>query len=85
MSNPAASFESQRRRLLGLASRILGSIADGEDAVQETYLRWHAVDRDRVSDPRTFLMTATTRIRLYVLTSARARTGQLQLAYKYIF
>jgi RNA polymerase sigma-70 factor (ECF subfamily) len=73
MSNPAASFEPYRRRLLGLAYRMLGSIADAEDAVQETYLRWHAADRDRVSDPRAFLMTTTTRICLDMLTSARAR------------
>ena len=73
MSNPAASFEPYRRRLLGLAYRMLGSMADAEDAVQETYLRWHAADRDHVSNPRAFLMTTTTRICLDVLTSARAR------------
>src|SRR5512145_1194415 len=73
MSNPAASFEPYRRRLVGLAYRMLGSIADAEDAVQETYLRWHNAGRDKVSDPRAFLMTTTTRICLDVLTSARAR------------
>jgi RNA polymerase sigma-70 factor (ECF subfamily) len=73
MSNPAASFEPYRRRLLGLAYRMLGSMADAEDAVQETYLRWHAADRDKVSDSRAFLMTTTTRICLDMLTSARAR------------
>jgi RNA polymerase sigma-70 factor (ECF subfamily) len=73
MPDPAASFETYRRRLLGLAYRMLGSIADAEDAVQETYLRWHATDRDKVSDPKAFLMTTTTRICLDMLTSARAR------------
>ena len=73
MSNPAASFEPYRRRLLGLAYRMLGSMADAEDAVQETYLRWHGADRDKVSDPRAFLMTTTTRICLDMLNSARAR------------
>jgi RNA polymerase sigma-70 factor, ECF subfamily len=73
MSNPAASFEPYRRRLLGLAYRMLGSMADAEDAVQETYLRWHAADRAKVSDPRAFLMTTTARICLDMLTSARAR------------
>jgi len=61
MSNPAASFEPYRRRLLGLAYRMLGSMADAEDAVQETYLRWHGTDRDTVLDQRAFLMTTTTR------------------------
>ena len=73
MSNPDASFEPYRRRLLGLAYRMLGSMADAEDAVQETYLRWHGADRDNVSDPRAFLMTATARICLDMLKSARAR------------
>jgi RNA polymerase sigma-70 factor (ECF subfamily) len=72
-SNPVASFEPHRRRLLGLAYRMMGSMADAEDAVQETYLRWHAADRGKVSDPRAFLMTTTTRICLDMLTSARAR------------
>ena len=71
--NPAASFEPFRRRLLGLAYRMVGSMADAEDAVQETYLRWHSVDRETVFDPRAFLMTTTTRICLDMLTSARAR------------
>ncbi len=70
---PAASFEPYRRRLLGLAYRMLGSMADAEDAVQETYLRWHSADRGRVTNPRAFLMTTTTRICLDMLTSARAR------------
>jgi len=73
MSNLAASFEPFRRRLLGLAYRMLGSVADAEDAVQETYLRWHAADRDKVSDPKALLMTITARICLDMLTSARAR------------
>ena len=72
-SNPAASFEPYRRRLLGLAYRMLGSMADAEDAVQETYLRWHGADRGKVAEPKAFLMTTTTRICLDMLTSARAR------------
>jgi RNA polymerase sigma-70 factor (ECF subfamily) len=72
-SDAAASFEPFRRRLLGLAYRMLGSMADAEDAVQETYLRWHRTDRDKVTDPRAFLMTTTSRICLDMLTSARAR------------
>jgi RNA polymerase sigma-70 factor (ECF subfamily) len=73
MSNPNTTFEPYRPRLLGLAYRMLGSMADAEDAVQETYLRWHGADRGKVSDPRAFLMTTTTRICLDMLTSARVR------------
>jgi len=73
MTDPAGSFEPHRRRLLGLAYRMLGSMAEAEDAVQETYLRWHAADRATVADPRAFLMTTTARICLDILRSARAR------------
>jgi RNA polymerase sigma-70 factor (ECF subfamily) len=71
--DPAVSFEPHRRRLRGLAYRMLGSIAEAEDAVQDAYLRWHAVDRDAVSDPRAFLTTTTTRICLDILRSARVK------------
>ena len=71
--DPAASFEPHRRRLLGLAYRMLGSMAEAEDAVQEAYLRWHDADRAGVAEPRAFLITTTTRICLDVLKSARAR------------
>ncbi len=72
-TDPSATFEPHRPRLLGLAYRMLGSMAEAEDAVQEAYLRWHAADRASVSDARAFLMTTTTRICLDVLRSARVR------------
>ena len=71
--DPSATFEPHRRRLLGLAYRMLGTMAEAEDAVQEAYLRWHAADRARVRDARAFLTTTTTRICLDVLRSARMR------------
>jgi RNA polymerase sigma-70 factor, ECF subfamily len=73
MTDPAVSFEPHRRRLLGLAYRMLGSVSEAEDAVQDAYLRWHGADRDTVSDARAFLTTTTTRICLDTLKSARAR------------
>ena len=76
MTDPAVSFEPHRRRLLGLAYRMLGSVSEAEDAVQDAYLRWHAADRDAVSDTRAFLTTTTTRICLDTLKSARARREQ---------
>src|SRR5262249_39450030 len=73
MTDPAVSFEPRRRRLLGLAYRMLGSVSESQDAVADAYLRWHAADRDAVTDPRAFLTTTTTRICLDMLNSARAR------------
>jgi RNA polymerase sigma-70 factor (ECF subfamily) len=72
-TDPSATFEPHRRRLLGLAYRMLGSMAEAEDAVQEAYLRWHDIDRARIDEPRAFLMTTTTRICLDVLKSARMK------------
>ena len=56
-----------------MAYRMLGSMAEAEDAVQEAYLRWHDTNRDIVNEPRAFLMTTTTRICLDVLKSARMK------------
>jgi RNA polymerase sigma-70 factor, ECF subfamily len=76
MMDAAESFEPQRRRLLGLAYRMLGSVAEAEDAVQDAYLRWHATDREVVADARAFLTTTTARICLDALKSARMKREQ---------
>jgi RNA polymerase sigma-70 factor (ECF subfamily) len=73
ITDPSTTFEPHRRRLLGLAYRMLGSMAEAEDAVQEAYLRWHDADREAVAEARAFLVTTTTRICLDVLKSARSR------------
>jgi RNA polymerase sigma-70 factor (ECF subfamily) len=57
----AREFEELRPQLVGAAYRILGSVADAEDAVQETWLRWAVANRDEVRDPRAYLLTAATR------------------------
>jgi RNA polymerase sigma-70 factor, ECF subfamily len=69
----AASFEAHRRHLLGLAYRMLGSLAEAEDAVQEAYLRWHNADRAAVENPRAFLSKIVTRLCLDQLKSARVQ------------
>ena len=69
----AAVFEAERRHLMGLAYRMLGSLAEAEDAVQEAYLRWHAVDPGTVASPRALLSTVVTRLCLDQLKSARTR------------
>jgi RNA polymerase sigma-70 factor, ECF subfamily len=60
----ARQFAELRPQLVGAAYRVLGSVADAEDAVQETWLRWAAVPDDRrsdVRDPRAYLLTVATR------------------------
>lgn len=55
-------FETHRAYLVRLAYRMLGSVADAEDAVQDGYLRWHDLERDEVDDPRAYLARIVTRL-----------------------
>ncbi|WP_067893530.1 RNA polymerase sigma factor SigJ [Nocardia vaccinii] len=66
-------FEESRARLEAIAYRLLGSASDAEDAVQDTFLRWQAADRDRVHSPEAWLTRVLTNLCLNHLTSARAR------------
>lgn len=66
-------FEAHRDHLLGLAYRMLGSVAEAEDIVQEAYLRWHEAGADDVADPRAYLARVVTRLGLDHLKSARVR------------
>jgi RNA polymerase sigma factor (sigma-70 family) len=66
----------ERRRLLALAYRMLGSLADAEDAVQATYVRWYRLtdaEREAVANPQGWLTRAASRVCLDMLGSARAR------------
>jgi RNA polymerase sigma factor (sigma-70 family) len=66
----------ERRQLINLTYRLLGSLAEAEDAVQETYARWYSMSRqkrDAIESPGAWLSTVASRICLNVLGSARAR------------
>lgn len=67
----AGSFAPQRAMLMRVAYRMLGSIADAEDVVQEAFIRWHATDRSAVKEPGAFLRRTVTRLCLDQLKSAR--------------
>ena len=66
----------ERRRLINLTYRLLGSLAEAEDAVQETYARWYAMtpqQQEAIENPRAWLSKVASRICLNLLGSARAR------------
>jgi RNA polymerase sigma-70 factor, ECF subfamily len=70
-SEAAASFAPLRRKLIRVAYRMLGSVADAEDIVQEAFIRWMAVDRGVIQVPEAFLRRMVTRQCLDQLKSAR--------------
>ncbi|MFC5864405.1 sigma-70 family RNA polymerase sigma factor [Acidicapsa dinghuensis] len=67
----AASFEPLRPKLMRVAYRMLGSVHDAEDVVQEAFLRWMNTDRGEIREPEAFLRRTVTRLCLDQLKSAR--------------
>src|SRR5829696_1532747 len=71
--NSVRVFNEHRDLLTSIAYRVLGSVTDAEDAVQEAWLRWSKVDPVEVSNPRAFLVRVTTRLAIDRLRRAKAR------------
>ena len=72
----AGEVAGERRQLINVAYRLLGSVTEAEDAVQDAYARWYALPRSRregILSPGAWLTTVTSRICLDLLGSARAR------------
>ncbi|WP_220347922.1 sigma-70 family RNA polymerase sigma factor [Alkalilimnicola ehrlichii] len=69
----ASVFDRHRPRLLGLAYRMLGSVAESEDVVQDAYLRWRRVAHSSVEEPEAYLSAVVTRLSLDRLKEARRR------------
>src|SRR6476620_11902819 len=67
----AASFDPLRPKLMRVAYRMLGSVADAEDVLQEAFIRWMGTDRNEVREPEAFLRRTVTRLCLDQLKSAR--------------
>lgn len=70
---------AERRRLMALGYRLLGTLADAEDAVQETYLRWYRLseeERSAIGNPQGWLTRVASRVCLDILKSARVRREQ---------
>ncbi|UBU11098.1 RNA polymerase sigma-70 factor [Nonomuraea gerenzanensis] len=68
-----STFEDHRSLLVAVAYRILGSVADAEDVVQEAWLRWSGVDEASVEDPKAYLVTVTSRLAIDRLRWAKSR------------
>jgi DNA-directed RNA polymerase specialized sigma24 family protein len=56
VTDPLTPFDRYRRLLFTVAYQMLGSVADAEDVVQDTWLRWSAADRSDVVDERAYLV-----------------------------
>jgi RNA polymerase sigma-70 factor (ECF subfamily) len=75
MNDSIAVFEASRRRLLSIAYRMLGSMAEAEDVVQDTWLRWHAATPDMLHTPVAWLTTVATRLAIDRLRRAQRETA----------
>jgi RNA polymerase sigma-70 factor (TIGR02957 family) len=73
VTDPLDAFDRHRRLLFTVAYQMLGSVADAEDVVQDTWLRWSSGDRSGVADERAYLVQITTRLALDRMGSARSR------------
>lgn len=69
----ADSFDPLRPKLIRIAYRMLGSVAEAEDVVQDAFLRWLRTDRAAIESPEGFLRRVVTRLSLDVLKSARVK------------
>jgi len=83
MENPAADspnlqtrFNEYRNLLFSIAYRMVGSVADAEDLVQETFIRWQQASHEDIRSPRAFLTTIVSRLSINHLQSARAQREQ---------
>ncbi|MFC5835661.1 RNA polymerase sigma factor SigJ [Nonomuraea insulae] len=72
-ADSASTFEEHRSLLTGVAYRILGSVADAEDVVQEAWLRWSGVDEAAVAEPKAYLVRVASRLAIDRLRWAKSR------------
>ena len=73
LDGATAAFLNSRPRLFGIAYRMLGTVAEAEDIVQETWLRWQTANRSAVLEPTAYLVSVATRLSINVSQSAHSR------------
>jgi RNA polymerase sigma-70 factor (ECF subfamily) len=72
-ADPLAAFERERDRLFGIAYRMLGSVSEAEDVLQDAWLRWHGAEHGTVANPAAYLVSLVTRLCIDTLGAARNR------------
>ncbi|MGW4246386.1 RNA polymerase sigma-70 factor [Nocardia sp. NPDC004722] len=72
MQDEIDPFVAHRRLLFGTAYQMLGTVTDAEDILQDAWIKWHEVDQDSVTHPKSYLVRTVTNLALNRLTSARA-------------
>src|SRR5581483_9867814 len=72
-THASAAYLEHRDLLMGIVYRLLGRVADAEDVVQETWLRWAAAGQEEIRNPRAFLIRVTTNLALDRLRRIKAR------------
>ncbi|SCX71280.1 RNA polymerase sigma-70 factor [Variovorax sp. EL159] len=73
MDDPTLTFDSHRRRLQGIAYRMLGSVAEAEEVVQDAWLRWHDADKNSFDSAEAWLVTVVTRLSIDRLRAAKVQ------------
>jgi RNA polymerase sigma-70 factor (ECF subfamily) len=73
MDDPTLTFDSHRRRLQGIAYRMLGSVAEAEEVVQDAWLRWHEADKSSFDSAEAWLVTVVTRLSIDRLRAAKVQ------------
>lgn len=76
MDAPLEAFEQQRPLMFSIAYRMLGTVSDAEDILQEAYLRWQQAEHDEIRSPGSFLSATVSRLCIDHLRSARVRREQ---------
>src|SRR4029077_3592840 len=71
-----ADFESHRRLLFSIAYRMLGSVADAEDMLQEAFIRWQQASDEQIRSPKALLVTIMSHLCINHLQSARVQREQ---------
>jgi len=73
MDDATLTFDSHRRRLQGIAYRMLGSVAEAEEVVQDAWLRWHEADKASFDSAEAWLVTVVTRLSIDRLRAAKVQ------------